>query len=169
MHANHSKHDTYKSSLFVCLLGVTFSLLFVGCGGSSSKNEITASKIQAMLDKPINDSEVTRKFYYDYGSQPDPGRRHWKKVGNDFWYELYPNGTRSLFVVVDQDRVGPARGIVGRKVTKESANIGDPEEGAFEIFIPNADTQDFLKRLAFRYYRSGNWEKWSGLGRIFEE
>ena len=40
-------------------------LYFVGQGD--------AMMVQTILDKPINDSEVTRKFYYDNKAQPDPG------------------------------------------------------------------------------------------------
>jgi len=167
-----SLHSSFygQTDLLVAVLSAVLLLpMLSGCGRGSSKPTVTAERIQAMLDKPIEDSEVTRRFYYDYNHQPDPGRRHWKRVGDEFWYELYPNGTRALFVILRKDQVGPARGIVGRKVTKESPGIDPPAEGAFEIFIPNKDTTSFLKTLSFRYYRSGNWEKWSNLNFIHDE
>lgn len=153
---------------WLLVFGLVF--LFAGCGKRSNKTPEFARKIDALIGMPIDDSRITRQFYIEYNAQPDPGRRIWKGVEDVIWYEIYPGGTNSLFVFEETAKVLGVRGVVANKIGKGGGAdaVAEPKDGAFQVFIPAANTMSLRKTLRYRYYQGDQWGDWKNLSFIHE-
>lgn len=155
---------------FLWVLVCTGVFLLLGCGKKSNKIAEFANKIDQLAGLPIDESKVTRQFYMEYNANPDPGRRIWKGVEDIIWYEVYPGGTNSLFLTVEKTSVKGAQGVIAKKIEKGKGKeaVSKLKEGAFQVFIPNADTSSRLKRLYYRYYKRNRWGNWNSLSQIHD-
>lgn len=103
------------------------------------------------------------KFYFEYGGEPEPGRRKWRQLNPTIWIEQYPSGHETVFTVIGRATIKGNRGFVVRKVAGdlEKTLVSD---NTFEVFIPDRDAEELW--AMFRHYINGEWLEWQNLAEI---
>lgn len=103
-------------------------------------------------------------FCFDYTSEPNPGKRIWVRVDESTWVELYPNGTQSRYRFRERAVVGGMSGTVVRKFAGDPNETWTPNDGSFEVFIPDRGNPRLI--LGFRHFQDGQWQEWQPLALI---
>jgi len=148
-----NKHKPMKIILSLILIA---SLLLTGCSSIPS---------QKMAGVAPNERHSTspRHFWFDYPSQPSPGKRYWTAVGQT-WIEQYESGFYSRFTVVGRTTI---EGILGSVVVQVSAGPDQTwkvNEGDFQAFIP--DVGSTQPQFWFRHKTNGEWQDWHPLAEM---
>jgi len=103
-------------------------------------------------------------FWFDYNSQPHPGKRVWVRLNETTWVVLYPNGVQARYRTKGREEVRGLRGTVVEKFEGDPNETGTPNDGSFQIFIPDRDNQQLL--LSFRHFQNGAWQPWQPLAPV---
>jgi hypothetical protein len=128
----------------------------------TDRGKTTESPKEATPQKKT--SAVVQHFWFEYRSEPEPGRRVWVHVDDSTWTELYPSGTLSRYKIGDRTTLQGMNGTIVRKVAGDPKQTWTLNDGSFEVFIPDKDSIRLI--LAFRHYQDGKWTEWKPLALI---
>lgn len=68
-------------------------------------------------------------FAYDYNFEPEPGKRYWLRVSEDYFLERYPSGMETRFDILGRGKIDETAGTVVARVTADGKHDG------FQVFI----------------------------------
>lgn len=96
-------------------------------------------------------------FAYDYNFEPEPGKRYWLRVSDDYFLERYPSGTETRFDILGRGKMDETAGTVVARV------IADGKHDGFQVFISDRTLE--ARPIYFRL-PSVNDGKWVLLGEM---
>jgi hypothetical protein len=121
-------------------------------------------KEKAPLPKDV--TEITKEdllkrtpnfFAYDYAFEPEPGKRYWLRVSDEFFIERYPSGKETRLDILGRSKIEDATGTVVGRVAEDGKHDG------FQVFISDRTLE--ARPLYFRL-PSVNDGKWVLLGEM---
>ena len=121
-------------------------------------------KEKAPLPKDV--TEITKEdllkrtpnfFAYDYAFEPEPGKRYWLRVSEEYFIERYPSGKETRFDILGRSKIEDAAGTVVARVAEDGKHDG------FQVFISDRALE--ARPLHFRL-PSVNDGKWVLLGEM---
>ncbi|MDB6140137.1 MAG: hypothetical protein JWO94_3209 [Verrucomicrobiaceae bacterium] len=83
------------------------------------------------------DSKVPHSYYFDYGFEPQPGKRIWRRIDSQTWHEIYPDGLITVFKVLGHTTVSNTEGTVVVKWKGAVEKTLTPNDGGLQAFIPD--------------------------------
>jgi hypothetical protein len=132
---------------------------------------LAAAGLAAAADKPKGDeklppgvtpitkehlvSKVPNFFYFDFGGEPQPGKRYWLRVDHKHFVERYPDGLESHFKILGRATAGGVTGTVVAKVSGDAEKTGVENDGSFQVFIPDRGGES--PHLQCRMGGAGDW------------
>ena len=96
-------------------------------------------------------------FAYDYNFEPEPGKRCWLRVSDEYFLERYPSGKETRFDILGRAKIDDAAGTVVSRVADDGKHDG------FQVFISDRTAE--ARPLHFRL-PSVNEGKWVLLGEM---
>jgi hypothetical protein len=150
-----NKHKPMKTILSLILIS---PLLLTGCSSTSSDKVPASASTQSRSTSP-------KHFWFDYPSQPSPGKRYWTAVGQT-WIEQYESGIYSRFRVVGPTTIEGISGSVVIQVTGDPDQTLTGNEGDFQAFIP--DVGSTQPQFWFRHKSNGVWQDWHPLAEMHD-
>jgi hypothetical protein len=147
-----------KGNCEMTLAAVIALIVFAtGCGDQGRLRQALGPSGQSGLADPGNEKALEH-FWFTYRGQPDPGRRVWMRTSADVWSELYPNGTVSKYKRSGRARVNGEEGTTVQKIEGDVRNTLTPNDGSFEVFIPDRTATN---RILFIHSRGKDgWNPW---------
>jgi hypothetical protein len=91
--------------------------------------------------------------YYQFGDGDN--LRVWKRIDDQTWDEVYPDGFTSVFKVAGRTKVGQTEGTVVAKTAGDPSRTGTPNDGTLQAFIP--DKGSAMMDHWFRFSPSAEW------------
>ncbi|MDB6072986.1 MAG: hypothetical protein JWO89_626 [Verrucomicrobiaceae bacterium] len=83
------------------------------------------------------DSKVPHSYYFDYRFEPQPGKRVWRRIDNQTWHEIYPDGLTTVFKVLGHTNVSNTEGTIVVKWKGAVDKTFTPNDGGLQAFIPD--------------------------------
>lgn len=81
--------------------------------------------------------KVPRSYYFDYRHQPQPGKRIWRRIDDETWHEIYPDGHTTVFKVLGHARVSGTEGTLVVRWPGEAEKKRTAKDGGLQAFIPD--------------------------------
>jgi len=106
-------------------------------------------------------SKVPNFFYFDYDFEPFRGKRLWLRIDDKHFIERYPDGHESKFKLVGRTKVDGNQGTVVAKIAGDDKEPAQPNDGNFQVFIPDRGSEKM--KLLFRHLQidGGQWNSLS--------
>ena len=95
-------------------------------------------------------------FFYDYQFEPEPGKRYWLRVSDEYFIERYPSGLETRFDILGRGKVEASDGTV-------VARVVDGKHDGFQVFISDRTLE--ARSIYFRL-PTVNEGKWVLLGEM---
>ena len=136
----------------------------VGAIENPSPSDKPLAKPETMLPEDV--TKITKEdllqktpnfFAYDYNFDPEPGKRYWLRISDDYFLERYPSGTETRFDIFGRGKMEEIAGTVVARVAADGKHDG------FQVFISDRTLEDHS--LYFRL-PSVNEGKWVLLGKM---
>jgi hypothetical protein len=83
------------------------------------------------------ETKEPQSYYFNYRGFPQPGTRTWKRVDNETWQEVYPDGLKSIYKVLGHAKVGDTEGTIVVKVDGDVDKTTATNDGGLQAFIPD--------------------------------
>ena len=96
-------------------------------------------------------------FAYDYNFEPEPGKRYWLRVSDDYFLERYPSGKETRFDILGRSKIEDTAGTVVARIAADGKHDG------FQVFISDRTLE---ARPIFFRLPSVNEGKWVLLGEM---
>jgi hypothetical protein len=106
-------------------------------------------------------SKVPNFFSLDYDFEPMRGKRLWLRIDDKHFIERFPDGHESKFKLIGRTKVDGIEGTVVAKIAGEEKKSDSPNDGTFQVFIPDRGGEKM--KLLFRKLESdgGRWNSLS--------
>ena len=154
-----NKAFNIKIAAFFATLIITPLLIFAGTGRTDVAKRLQ-EQITPLTKEQLNTS-VPNFYCFEYGANPQPGKRYWLRVSNTTWIERYPDGFESTFKVLGHSTVKDTAGTIVVKASGDKGKTGANNAGGLQAFIPDKGSE-----LMHHWYRNtGRGDKdWNDLG-----
>jgi beta-lactamase regulating signal transducer with metallopeptidase domain len=87
------------------------------------------------------DTKVPNSYYFDYAYPPQPGKRIWRRIDNETWHEIYPDGHTTVFKVLGHARVSDTEGTMVVRWREPNDPRGMSKDGGLQAFIPDLGSE----------------------------
>jgi hypothetical protein len=87
------------------------------------------------------DAKVPNSYYFDYAYQPQTGKRIWRRIDNETWHEIYPDGHTTVFKVLGRARVSDTEGTIVVRWREPNDPRGMTKDGGLQAFIPDLGSE----------------------------
>jgi hypothetical protein len=137
------------------LLVVALSVVALALAGSPALAQ-DKEKLAEVTKKDLS-SKVPNFFCFGGEDNPD-SKRLWLRIDNKHFVERYPSGTESKFKILGRTKIDGVQGTVTAKVGGDEQEAGTPNDGSFQVFIPDRGSAT----MQLRFRRAGD-EEWGNL------
>jgi hypothetical protein len=106
----------------------------------------------------VTKKDLTSKIpnFFCFGSEDDAAsKRLWLRIDSKHFVERYPSGVESKFKILGRTKVDGVQGTVLAKVGGDEQEAGTPNDGSFQVFIPDLGSPKMQFR--FRTSPDGDW------------
>ena len=134
------------------LVPLALSIVGLALAGSPA---LTADKEKLA---EVTQKDLTSKVpnFFCFGSEDDAAsKRLWLRIDSKHFVERDPSGMESKFKILGRTKVDDVRGTVLAKVGGDEQEAGTPNDGSFQVFIPDLGTAKMQFR--FRTSPDGDW------------
>jgi hypothetical protein len=105
-------------------------------------------------------SKIPNFFYFEMEGDQD-SKRLWLRIDNKHFIERYPSGAESKFKVRGRTKVDGIQGTVLAKIAGDEQEAGTPNDGSFQVFVPDRGSA----KMEFRF-RAGPDGDWNALAEM---
>jgi hypothetical protein len=127
---------------------------FCALGLALAGNSASADEKGKLAEVTKNDLNSKVPNFFSFGS--DDGKRVWLRVDSKHFVERYPSGVESKFKMLGRTKLDGVQGTVLAKVGGDEQEAGTPNDGSFQVFIPDRGNA----KMEFRY-RSNPDAEWT--------
>ena len=150
---------------FVLLAFITMIFSASGAGDQSVHLKAVRDRlpetITQLTKKQLSDS-VPKSYFFKYRAQPQPGTRKWKRIDDETWHEIYPDGGITVFRVLGHATIDGTNGTIVINVGNGAPDVYFSKAGQLRLqaFIPDKGS----KRMRHLYRNTERGDtKWNDL------
>lgn len=92
--------------------------------------------ISPLTTQQLNE-KVPHSYYFDYPHEPQPGKRVWRRIDDETWHEIYPDGHTTVFKVLGHTRVSGTEGTMVVRWPGGGEKKRTAKDGGLQAFIPD--------------------------------
>ena len=148
---------TVRNTLVAVVLGV----VALGLGSSTARTQ-EKDKLAEVTKKELI-SKVPNFFYFGSDDDPD-SKRIWLRIDSKHFIERYPNGMESKFKILGRTKIEGVHGTVLAKIGGDEQQAGTPNDGSFQVFLPDRGSSSMQFR--FRQNQDADWNELAEMKKV---
>jgi hypothetical protein len=146
-----------RSPLVSVALGV-FVLCLCGHAAIAQEKE----KLAEVTKKELN-TKVPNFFCLGSNEDSD-SKRLWLRIDSKHFVERYPSGAESKFRILGRTKIDGTQGTLLAKVGGDEQEAGTPNDGSFQVFIP--DRGSAKMEFRFRQNPQSDWAVFTEIRKV---